>query len=53
MFSGADIDGDGQINYDEYLQLPKDAEKVLEFKGYDLDGSGLVSAAELRIVLKD
>lgn len=43
MFTGADTDGDGMLNGDEFLVTWPDADMTM----YDADGDGMVSQAEM------
>ncbi|TYH31414.1 hypothetical protein ES288_A01G172000v1 [Gossypium darwinii] len=60
MIKEFDADGDGFINFNEFIELNTkgvDSEEVLEnlkdaFSVYDIDGNGWVSAEELHEVLK-
>merc|ERR1712072_478808 len=50
MINEVDADGSGTIDFPEFLNLM--AEKIKEaFKGFDKDGNGFISAAELRHVM--
>jgi len=54
-----DTDGDGTIDFDEFVELMKNKMKGLDaeeeireaFKVFDKDGNGFISAAELRHVM--
>ncbi len=58
ILRGADTDGNGTINYTEFLAATMDATTFLResyiktaFKMFDTDGSGKISASELHNLL--
>ena len=59
MINEVDVDGNGFIEFDEYLSLmarkmkdtDADEELIEVFKIFDMDGNGLISADELRLVM--
>jgi len=58
ILRGADTDGNGTINYTEFLAATMDATTFLResyiktaFKMFDTDGSGKISASELHNIL--
>ncbi|EEH60778.1 uncharacterized protein MICPUCDRAFT_11510, partial [Micromonas pusilla CCMP1545] len=61
MILMADLDGDGQVSFDEFFKLinsfqgmpPPPGDKVkFAFQVFDLDGSGSIDADELRKIVK-
>ena len=61
MINEVDVDGNGFIEFDEYLSLmarkmkdtDADEELIEVFKIFDMDGNGLISADELRLVMQN
>ena len=61
MINEVDVDGNGFIEFDEYLSLmarkmketDADEELIEVFKIFDMDGNGLISADELRLVMSN
>lgn len=62
MVSQADVDGDGQIDYGEFVKMMTDLggwsaartlTHVLGFRVFDEDGSGSISASEFRQVMSN
>ena len=59
MINEVDVDGNGFIEFDEYLSLMArkmkdtdvDEELIEVFKIFDMDGNGLISADELRLIM--
>ena len=61
MINEVDVDGNGTVDFPEFLSLmaremkdtdiDEDEELIEAFKVFDRDGSGMISAAELRHVM--
>ncbi|GMR33022.1 hypothetical protein PMAYCL1PPCAC_03217 [Pristionchus mayeri] len=61
MVDEVDVDGNGTIDFPEFLSMMTRKRKDIDceeeireaFKVYDRDGNGVISAAELRLVMQD
>ena len=53
MINEIDADGNGTIDFPEFLSFMAEEELIKAFKVFDRDGNGQISAAELRLVMNN